>query len=171
MVLWRISTQTKKYKADDISGSGAQLVGGRWNTVGTPMLYCAQSISLACLETMAHLNSEIFWLERYLIRIDVPNELADIFDCPDHADLPSHWHENPYSIHTSIFGSDLFNLDSSPGIILPSSIIQEENIVCLNPKHHRYSDISATIVRKWTYDERIVRIKSEYVFPVSGRRK
>ncbi len=159
MVLWRISTQTKKYKADDISGKGAQLVGGRWNQVGTPMLYCAQHISLACLETMAHLNAELLWMDRYLVRIEVPDGLAKHFTFPQHADLPLRWHANPYEEKSSRFGTDWINEGKSLGIILPSSIIQEENIVCLNPLHPRYLDVKATVVRKWQYDERIVRIE------------
>ncbi len=146
MVLWRISTQTKKYKADDISGKGAQLVGGRWNQVGTPMLYCAQHISIACLETMAHLNAELLWMDRYLVRVEVPDGLARHFTFPQNADPPLRWHANPYE-------------EKSLGIILPSSFIQEENIVCLNPFHPRYLDVKATVVRKWQYDERIVRIE------------
>jgi RES domain-containing protein len=158
MVLWRISTQTKKYKADDISGTGAQKVGGRWNQVGTPMLYCAQNISLACLETIAHLNADLLWLDRYLIRIDVPIGLGKQFVFPKHSDLPAHWHANPYEEMTSRYGTEWVNQGKSLGIILPSSIIHEENIVCLNPRHPRYFEVKATVVRKWQYDERIVRI-------------
>ena len=172
MILWRINTQTKKYQADDISGSGAQQAGGRWNQVGTAMLYCTQNISLACLETMAHLNSELLWLERYLIKIDIPDDLANKFDCPNHSDLPAHWNINPYIQNSSDYGTNWANRNNSLGIILPSSIIQEENVVCLNPRHPRYSEVNATVIRKWEYDERIVRVQSNYVFPMTrGREK
>jgi RES domain-containing protein len=36
------------------SGSGAARYGGRWNRVGTPVIYTSQSPSLAALEIMAH---------------------------------------------------------------------------------------------------------------------
>src|SRR2546423_8436364 len=35
---------------------GAMLAGGRWNPIGTPMLYTAQHLSLACIEILVHLD-------------------------------------------------------------------------------------------------------------------
>src|ERR1700732_1272569 len=36
--------------------TGAMLAGGRWNPIGTPMLYAAQHLSLACVEILVHLD-------------------------------------------------------------------------------------------------------------------
>jgi len=36
--------------------SGAMQAGGRWNPIGTPMLYTAQHLSLACPEILVHLD-------------------------------------------------------------------------------------------------------------------
>jgi RES domain-containing protein len=36
--------------------SGAMQAGGRWNPIGTPMLYTAQHLSLACVEILVHLD-------------------------------------------------------------------------------------------------------------------
>ena len=36
--------------------SGAMEAGGRWNPPGTPMLYTAQQLSLACVEILVHLD-------------------------------------------------------------------------------------------------------------------
>lgn len=34
--------------------AGASLRGGRWNSPGVAVLYCASSLSLACLEQVVH---------------------------------------------------------------------------------------------------------------------
>lgn len=39
------------------SGTGAALYGGRWNRVGTPVIYAAQSTSLAALEVLVHFSA------------------------------------------------------------------------------------------------------------------
>ena len=57
MILWRISADTRRYQADDLSGRGAETTGGRWNEVGLPVVYTATTRALACLETMVHLNA------------------------------------------------------------------------------------------------------------------
>ena len=36
--------------------TGAMLAGSRWNPIGTPMLYTAQHLSLACIEALVHLD-------------------------------------------------------------------------------------------------------------------
>ena len=47
MELFRISKE--RYK-DDLTGTGARLYSGRWNNVGTAVLYSAQNRSLAMAE-------------------------------------------------------------------------------------------------------------------------
>ncbi len=38
MRVWRIATNAPTYAADDLSGIGAKLSGGRWNSVGIPVV-------------------------------------------------------------------------------------------------------------------------------------
>ena len=48
---WRI---VKPYRvADAFAGEGGRLFGGRWNSVGTPMAYAAESKALAALEILS----------------------------------------------------------------------------------------------------------------------
>ena len=45
---------THKKFAGELSGTGARLVGGRWNPVGVSVVYTSESISLALLEVLAN---------------------------------------------------------------------------------------------------------------------
>lgn len=61
--LWRLAqdwvdleTGTRLCAAEDFScaGNGAAAVGGRWNSVGLPVIYLADSLALAQLEKRVH---------------------------------------------------------------------------------------------------------------------
>jgi RES domain-containing protein len=54
--LWRIAVEAPTYTADDLSGAGAKITGGRWNSVGTPLIYSATNIALATIETVLHIR-------------------------------------------------------------------------------------------------------------------
>lgn len=51
---WRILKA--KYQDQPLSGEGARRLGGRWNHRGVPLIYLAESIALATLEVLVHLQ-------------------------------------------------------------------------------------------------------------------
>ena len=57
MKLWRIAAETRRYPATDLSGKGAALSPGWWNSESEAVVYSACTIALAVLETAAHLTS------------------------------------------------------------------------------------------------------------------
>jgi RES domain-containing protein len=73
--VWRIATDTPGYTADDLTGAGAKISGGRWNRAGNAMLYCSSNISLAVLETFVHLKAGGLPLNRYLVELTIPDEV------------------------------------------------------------------------------------------------
>ena len=72
---WRIATDAPAYEADDMTGAGARLTGGRWNEAGVPIVYAAENRALACLETIVHLNAGALPLNRTLVEIAIPDDL------------------------------------------------------------------------------------------------
>lgn len=75
VALWRIAATTSRYVADDLSGAGAKNTGGRWNPTGIAVTYSSENIALAVHETVVHLRSGGLPLNRYLVRIDVPDDV------------------------------------------------------------------------------------------------
>ncbi len=76
MIAYRLATA--QY-ADDISGEGAAIYGGRWNPVGMKALYTSQNISLCILEILARTNVKINPVDYQLITLEFPdNPLSEI---------------------------------------------------------------------------------------------
>jgi RES domain-containing protein len=83
---WRITSE--KYADTAFSGEGAKEYGGRFNSVGIPVVYTPESISLATLELLAKTG----WRQRLSGRVVLPVR----FDEPqvivyDGEDLPEGW--------------------------------------------------------------------------------
>ena len=71
MIVFRLS---KAQFANDLSGKGAELVGGRWNSRGNAMLYTSQSIALCVTEIAVHVPLGILPKDFQLVHIEIPDE-------------------------------------------------------------------------------------------------
>jgi RES domain-containing protein len=152
--MWRIGTDAPTYTADDLTGAGAELTGGRWNRKGTPMLYVASSRALACLETVVHLNVGDLPLNRYLVEIGIPDDLVKAavrFDPITHVG----WDAIPEGMVSMDAGEAWVRSGASALMIVPSVIVPEEMNFLINPKHAEAKTINASKLRKWTDDMRL----------------
>ncbi|HEX6038718.1 RES family NAD+ phosphorylase, partial [Longimicrobium sp.] len=74
---WRIC----KTKHPPFDGTGARLVGARWNSPGRPMIYAADSFAGAILELLAHAaRPRTLPGAHHAFRIDVPDDLVEVAD-------------------------------------------------------------------------------------------
>jgi len=161
--IWRIASQGLTWKANDLSGSGAALHPGRWNSLDRPIVYSSSSIALACLETVVHLaGDDPLPFPRQLVRITIPShhwqqrkrfakqELSgwDSAPTPEHAE--------DWLAATRAWGDAwLLGLDSLLAEV-PSVIVPEETNLLLNPRHPAHGELVAEIVRPWVYDTRLL---------------
>jgi len=152
VILWRVATETRKYSAVDLSGAGAAISPGRWNSETQPVLYTAQSISLAVLETAAHINSGGLPLNRFLIRIEVPDDVWILREEIDVAVLSPTWCSIPAGQVSVNVGSRWLTSLQSPLLLVPSVIVPEERVALINPVHSMAKNISASIERAFEYD-------------------
>lgn len=154
---WRIATDARTYEADDLSGAGAKITGGRWNEVGVAIVYAASSRALACLETVVHLNSGGLPLNRYLVEIEVPDEVLASAEVATPGDLLVGWDAEPAGRVSISFGSQWAQSQRTALLLVPSVIVHEETNLLINPAHPDARGIKAQKVRKWLYDPRMIR--------------
>jgi len=152
MEAWRIATDAPDYLADDLTGAGAKITGGRWNRPGLPVLYCANTPSLACLETMVHLGTGGLPLNRYLVKIDIP---AALWRTRETASLPVGWDACPPGKVSLDFGGEWLTSGRSAVMVVPSAIVPEDSVILINPLHPKAAGITASKTRKWLYDPRL----------------
>lgn len=157
--VWRIAQDTPDYRADDLSGKGADEVGGRWNRPGTALLYCSSSIALACLETLVHLTSyDQLPFNRYLVRIVIPPSAwrqRTVFEPTENVG----WDSVPYGIVSLSWGNAWAASARSLIAEIPSVVIPEETNLLINPRHRDAKRLRAQKLRRWTYDPRFARTR------------
>lgn len=151
MIVWRIAAETLKYPADDLSGEGARITGGRWNAEGHAAVYASTTRALACLETVVHLNAGGLPLNRYLVEITIPDPLwqaARREETP-----PVGWDAEPASLTSVELGTAWLRAGKEALLVVPSVIVPEECNVLINPA--LAAGVKARKVRKWVYDGRL----------------
>ena len=127
---------------DGLSPEGARRNGGRWNSKGVPVLYCATSESLALLELRVH-SPHPYPRNRLRFVIEVPDDAVHEVSVET---LPRGWNTLPPAPASKRFGDAWVTQGSSLGLLVPSVIALEERNLLLNPAHPRFGDVK--ILRK-----------------------
>jgi RES domain-containing protein len=157
-VAWRIAPDTPYYVADDLSGKGAEATGGRWNRKGLAVVYASGSAALAALETIVHFAAAGLPLNRFLVRIDLPDELWDARRVAPVASLEVGWNAVPPG-RVSLDVGDAWLKDAASPLVLevPSVVVPEESNILLDARHLDIRRVKATKLRLWHYDGRLSR--------------
>ena len=133
---WRIVKTAYQGKA--FTGDGARIYGGRWNSRDIPMIYTADSLALASIETIVNLPSPKL-LEDF-VRIPVRFNSKLVEDLPP-SKLPKEWKSRPASPHTKIIGDNWAKEQRSAVLKVPSVVVPEEFNYLLNPAHPAFKKI------------------------------
>jgi RES domain-containing protein len=120
------------------SGIGAAMYGGRWNRVGTPMIYAAQSASLAALEVLVHYS--VLPQDHVLTEIQIPDTLTILRLVEDR--LPDGWSAEAPNQATQDMGEIWVSEGRSAILSVPSSIVPSDRNFILNPAHSAFAEIS-----------------------------
>jgi RES domain-containing protein len=141
--------------AHDLSGKGAELFGGRWNSIGIPLLYSSQHRSLCILEHLAHLPEGAFLNGYSLITIEFPD--SSTVQEINLAHLSNDWKNNPISPDTRKLGNKFAEDCQCLALKVPSVLVPAEFNILLNPRHPDFKLVKLVLIEPFVYDERLVR--------------
>ncbi len=147
MLVWRL---TKPEHAPGLDGEGARLYGGRWNSPGLPVVYCASSLALAALEVFVHLPPAMRRPSA------LPQLTAVGLDVPD--DLIRELEEA--AIGSSEFeprkaGDRWLRDGGSLALRVPSAVIPREANLLVNPRHVEIGRVALHLQEAFRFDDRM----------------
>ena len=151
MELYRIAQE--KY-AEDLSGNGARLFGGRWNSEGQFALYTSFTRSLALLETLAHTPAKLLQAKTYLlITLFVPDTTT--IQTVETKKLPHGWDDVEISPFTQKTGDQFLIAKKNLALVVPSVLMPEEINYILNPLHADFKKVKIINKRRIHFDKRV----------------
>ncbi|MCC8409871.1 RES family NAD+ phosphorylase [Mucilaginibacter sp. UR6-1] len=150
MIVYRITSYDY---GRDLTGTGARLYGGRWNSEGRPMLYTASSRSLAVLEVLVHLPPLLVPDNYCLVEIELPaNSILQI----DVQSLPENWHDISVSRITRQIGDEFLKKGEHLILSVPSIIVPAEFNYLINPRHPDMEKARIVNVSPFRFDDRLL---------------
>lgn len=146
MRVWRLM---KAEHAPGLDGEGARRFGGRWNSAGRPMVYCASSLALATLEVFVHMPPAMRTAAKLPPLVAVALIVPD--DSPGAVEdtLPTDESESR-AIGDGFLTRDLLWLS------VPSAVIRQERNLLLNPLHLAMAEVRVERQEPFSIDLRLL---------------
>lgn len=134
-----------------MTGEGAALRGGRWNSIGVSVVYASTHLSLALVELLVHLDA--LDLPRNLIayEIELPDDVLERLDTNV---LPVDWRNDLRA--TRAIGDRWIERERSLALAVPSAVVLQEANILLNPAHVRFSQVQVASQYPFDVDPRLL---------------
>lgn len=151
MRVWRL---TRKQHLDSaLAGEGARRFGGRWNGRGVAIVYTSESLELALLEALVHVDVEVLPRDYWQVSFEVPDELI----APPPRGLPKGWDAlPPYRPGVQKVGDAWVKSGRSLALRVPASVLPERFNVLLNPAHHDIGQVQEVSRGRLSWPPRLV---------------
>ncbi|MBA3341893.1 MAG: RES domain-containing protein [Gemmatimonadaceae bacterium] len=122
-------------------GRGAALIGGRWNSPGSPVIYCGATFAGCMLEQLAHAAIGILPASQRWASATIPRGVR--IEEIGTADLPG-W-DSADLMESRAFGDVWLTGRRTVALVVPSIVGRpvERNVV-LNPKHDDFKRIEVS---------------------------
>jgi RES domain-containing protein len=149
---WRITM--RKYATHAFDGEGSRLFGSRWTSPGQAVSFAAETLSLATLELLVHLQSSATLVDYVVFRASFPDDLIEDLD---RSILPPTWRDSPVPKELQAIGDTWVRGASSTILRVPSAIIPHEHNYLINPAHVRFSAVMSQGPDPLDVDPRVFR--------------
>lgn len=149
----RVYRLSKSKFSRDLTGKGAELAGGQWNSKGKALLYTSQSRALCTSEIAVHTPLGNIPTDYELVEISIPDGvmLKEI----EIKDLPDDWKSIPHAHSTQEIGNQ-FILDNEFLIFkVPSVIVPGDFNFLINPAHQKFTEVEITSIDPFEFDARL----------------
>lgn len=149
MRVWRLCA--RRHAAPD--GEGARLFGGRWNPPSIPVIYTFATLSLATLEYLVNLDSDLLPEDVVALSADIPSQFK--IQSITRTDLPANWQMYPAPDTLRAIGTTWTTARHTVILSVPSVVIPEERNYLLNPAHPDFSRIHWNAPDPFRFDPRL----------------
>jgi len=149
MILYRL---TKKPYKNELSGKGAELYGGRWNSKGYKLIYTGESRALCTIEIAVHVPLGITPKNYYLQSIKIPKVKVIEISLDE---LDENWRNFPHEISTKWIGDRFVDENKFLLLKVPSAVIHDEYNYLINPKHKQFSNVELVKLEEFKFNQRL----------------
>jgi RES domain-containing protein len=150
--VWRIVQP--RHAVNAFSGEGARLNRGRWNSVGTAMVYTAESKALASLEYLVHVDAVGLLDDYVFIPVHFDKKCLKVLDFKH---LPFDWQKTPFPVSTQRIGDLWVSQNLSPVLEVPSVPIPGEKNYLINPNHPDFGHLQIGAPEPFEFDLRLLK--------------
>lgn len=136
----------------DLSGRGAELYSGRWNSKGTALLYTSESRALAFAELAMRIPMGLIPRDYFLVIIEIPDS-APLKRIQAEA-LPADWRLNPHPFSTQEIGDAFVQHRKQLVLCVPSAVVPGDHNYLVNPAHELSASVTILDVEPFEFDSR-----------------
>jgi RES domain-containing protein len=133
-------------------GTGAALVGGRWNSPGRAVIYGSLSYACAMLEILVHASIGRLPATHCVMIADVPDDVS--FERHAGDTLPAGWDTDHGEVARQ-FGDQWLHEARSAVLLVPSVIARLEWNALVNPQHPDAAKLRVSQPEKVVWDKRL----------------
>lgn len=143
-----------RHVASAFDGEGARVYGGRWNSPGTAVVYVSESLAVAMLEILVHVEYAPTLLSYSYIEVGIPGTLVERLD---ETALAADWTRQPPGPATQAIGDQWVKEARSAALRVPSAIVPGGFNFLLNPRHPDFPHLVLAPARAFQFDSRLLR--------------